>query len=205
MNTIFFDVDMTTASVQTRNGVLSVVVKIPTIPAYAIEHSDLIVNGVGSKTGNFYIIEGDELICVQGTIGVNDVLRIIIHYHGIRDYRLLFPAVSDVGLVDRLANFYEESEKNFNAGAWLSFALMCGAIYEGLLFDKLNQNVKFQILINDACTNNLIDPHTAAIMHKTRNFRNLVHANRFSDPYVSRADAMDIKTTLDKLIKKFSR
>lgn len=82
--------------------------------------------------------------------------------------------------------------------------LMCGAIFEGMLFAKLEQpnNSKFHQLITSARQNNLINIDTESKMNKVRVYRNLVHASRHSDPYVSRVDAMDIRTTLDKLIKK---
>ena len=205
MNTILFDLDYDTATHEVRDGKSIVVFKVLTLPAYAIEHSDFSINGLGSnKEGDAYFINGDEVQCEENDVAADDSLRLIIYYHGIRDYRLLFPLVASADLVARLASFYEEAEKNFDTGAWLSYALMCGAIYEGLLFDKLAANETFAVLTRNALAGGLIDAASANIMNKARNFRNLVHANRFHEVYVSRADAMDMRTTVDKLIKKFS-
>jgi hypothetical protein len=204
MNTIIFDLDYSSATHETRDGKSVVVFKVPTLPAYAIEHSDFLFNGLGSnKEGDAYVITGNEVFCEENDVEADDVLRLIIYYHGIRDYRLLFPSIANAALVERLASFYEEAEKNFNNATWLSYALMCGAIYEGLLFDKLAVNKSFANLINSASTTGLIDTATTNVMTKARNFRNLVHASRFGEVYVSRADAMDMRTTIDKLIKKF--
>ena len=205
MNTILFDLDYGSATHENRSGRPVVVFKVPTLPAYAIEHSDFSINGLGSnKEGDAYFINADEVLCEENDVEAGDSLRLIIYYHGIKDYRLLFPSIANADLVARLANFYEEAEKNFDTGAWLSYALMCGAIYEGLLFDKLGVNLTFAVLTSNALADGLIDAASANIMNKARNFRNLVHANRFHEVYVSRADAMDMRTTVDKLIKKFS-
>jgi hypothetical protein len=97
---------------------------------------------------------------------------------------------------------YKGIQKDFRNGGWLSYALMCGAIFEGLLFAMLNVNKSFKELIQDALSSGKIDSQTSTIMDKTRDFRNLVHSNRFRQPYITRAEAMDIRTIMDKLIKK---
>lgn len=130
--------------------------------------------------------------------------KLVIHYHGIRDYKLLFPFIVDTSLQERLGNFYREAEISFENSAWLSFMLMCGAIFEGMLFAKLGQGITFYSLINAARQINLIDADEESIMTQVRLYRNLVHAKKHSEPYVSRVYAMDARTTLDKLIKKFS-
>jgi hypothetical protein len=201
MNTTFFDLDYNSATHEVRSGKPVIVFRVLTLPAYAIEHSDLFINGLGSN--DVYEISGNEVLCEDSELIAESFLRLVIYYHGIRDYRLLFPSIIDLALVERLGNFYEEAEKNFTNGAWLSYALMCGAIYEGLLFSNLGVNQSFAELTRNALAGGLIDAATADVMDKSRNFRNLVHANRFNDIYVSRADAMDMRTTIDKLIKKF--
>ncbi len=206
MNTTLFDLDYNSVAHETRDGKSLVVFKVPTLPAYAIEHSDFSINGLGSnKEGDEYVITGDEVLREAADVAATDSLRLLIYYHGIRDYRLLFPSIADLALVERLAKFYEEAEKNFDNGSWLSYVLMCGAIYEGLLFAKLNVNKNFAALISDAQASDLIDIdiETVNVIDRARNFRNLVHANRYHEVYVSRADATDMRTTIDKLIKKF--
>ena len=102
----------------------------------------------------------------------------------------------------RLGEFYREAELNFDGGAWLSFALMCGAIFEGILYAKLEINKGFKELIKAAFTDSKITSQTRDIMDMVREYRNLVHSNKYKDPYITRANALDIRTTLDKLIKK---
>ena len=204
MDSTIFDVDTSTEILGTSSsGQPIITYNIPSLSAYAIDHSDVLINGLGShQEGVDYEINGNQLIWNdQTSIDPHDKVRLVIHYHGIRDYRLLFPNVADPNLVERLASFYEEAEKDFRSGAWLSYALMCGAIFEGLLYAMLNVNKTFNELIQDALASGRIDVQTSIVMDKTRNFRNLVHANRYGQPYIARAEAMDIRTIMDKLIK----
>jgi hypothetical protein len=204
MDSTIFDIDTSTEIPGTPSSSNPIVTyNIPSLSAYAIDHSDVLINGLGShQEGIDYEIQGNQLIWNDPTaIDSHDKVRLVIHYHGIRDYRLLFPNVSDPDLVERLANFYEEAEKDFRSAAWLSYALMCGAIFEGLLYATLNVKKTFIELIQDALASGRIDLQTSQIMDKTRNFRNLVHANKYGQPYITRADAMDIRTVMDKLIK----
>lgn len=133
-----------------------------------------------------------------------DYYRLVIHYHGIKDYEALFPNVADKNLRARLGKFYEEVETNFDNATWLSYSLMCGALYEGLLYSHLGMDSKFGELIDEALKRELIDPKTAGIMHTTRELRNLVHASRCAESYVTRAQAMDMRTTMDRLIQNAS-
>ncbi|MFJ8457318.1 hypothetical protein [Bacillus paramycoides] len=105
-----------------------------------------------------------------------------------------------------LGSFYEEAEKNFDQGAWLSFALMCGAVFEGMLYDKLGypSENNFQHMTNVAYARNIINEQQNGIIDNVRKLRNRIHCNRFNKPYVSRTDAMDMKSILDTLIKDFS-
>jgi len=129
-------------------------------------------------------------------------ITIALYYSGIRDYSHLFHWVDEEALRVRLGEFYEEAEKSFDNASWLSFALMCGAIFEGILYAKGYRN-GLESKINKALEESVIDSHTAAIMHNVRGFRNLVHAYKFNEPKVSRADAMDIRSVLDKLLIQF--
>lgn len=74
--------------------------------------------------------------------------------------------------------------------------------FEGLLFAMLKVNKTFNELTQDALAAGRVDSRTSAILEKTRNFRNLVHLNKFKEPYITRTEAMDIRTVMDKLIKK---
>ena len=184
---------------------------IPTLPAYAIEYSEFSASdqmGSGQKVfveDKDFEIEGDKLIWKnyeEPLLKASTVYRLTVHYHGIRDYSMLFPHVLDKDLRERLGTFYEEAEIAFENGAWLSFALMCGAIYEGLLYSLYSKNMNFNKMIQKALLEHLIDNETAAVMDSTRNLRNIVHGNRFSEPYVTRLQAMDMRKVMDKLIKQ---
>lgn len=132
-------------------------------------------------------------------------LMLIIYYFGIRDYSFLFPHIKKKNpeLAKRIGYFYEEAEKSFDSGAWLSYSLMCAAIFEGILFSKHNIKSGFNDLIEDAFKNGSIDLSTRETMHIARNNRNLVHSNKYNDKLVQRIDAMDMRTTMDRLIKDF--
>lgn len=177
---------------------------VPTLGAYAVEHAQLSIDG-----GHFYVMDGASISVDEVTIHTNPGAKlhektadIIVYFHGIRDYELLFPAVTPPELKTRLGMFYRECEAAFDNGIWLTFMLMCGAIFEGILYSKLGVNETFNTLINNAVAGNVIDDDAAAIMHRVRGYRNLVHANRHTEPYVTRAEAMDTRALLDKTIKQ---
>jgi hypothetical protein len=109
--------------------------------------------------------------------------------------------VEDIVLRERLGSFYEESEASFDSGAWLSFALMCGAVYEGLLYARFKKNISFNKLIVMAKSEAIIDSEIVEIMHTARSLRNLVHAGNYSSVYVSRLQAMDMRKVMGRLIK----
>ena len=174
---------------------------IPILPAFAVEYFTLQFGAISCFPDEQDSIQNDKLTVVPGYSLDELDSKLVIHYHGIRDYTLLFPFVTNNSLQERLGNFYREAEITFENASWLSFMLMCGAIFEGILFAKLGQNKSFNDLIRDASHQGLIDTHTVSIMDKVRGYRNLVHANKHTDQYVSRMDSMDTRITLDKLIK----
>ncbi|MNP50482.1 hypothetical protein D3C76_1447490 [compost metagenome] len=116
---------------------------------------------------------------------------------------MLFPKVTDDKIANRLGCFYEEAEKCLSNNAWLSYSLMCAAIFEGLLYWKYKTKESLYSLTENAYAENVIDLHTKLIIDNVRNSRNLVHTNNYNDDYISRCKAMDIRTTMDKLIKEF--
>ena len=181
---------------------------IPILPAFAIEYSDFSFTDslVECKSllveGRDYILRNDKLVWSDFTAPLHKpAYRLTIYHHGIRDFSLLFPHVCDNALKCRLGRFYKEADTAFENGIWLSFALMCGALYEGLLFAYLEENLNFFDLINKAGDKEIIDSNIVEIMHRARNLRNLVHANNFSKEFVSRSDAMDMRKVMDFLIK----
>lgn len=181
-------------------------ITIPLLPAYALEYFSMQIGALSAYQDKNDKISGNKLIIPsEYSYTQNEMpISIILYYHGIRDYKLLFPWINDIALADRLGQFYKEAESSFDSGNWLSFSLMCGAIFEGILFAKnIPGPKKLYDLTNNAQRLGLIDFHTHEIIHKVRSFRNLVHSNNFSTPYISRPDAMDIRSVLDKIIKDF--
>ena len=175
-------------------------IAVPTLSAYAIEYSTLQLSGLTTFLHHSTLM--DDKIEVHTKFRLEDKeCKLVIHYHGIRDYALLFPSVKEVSLKNRLGEFYRETEFAFNEGIWLSFMLMCGGIFEGLLYSKIGKKLNFNQLIDLAHSSTLINDRAKNIMHNVRNYRNLVHANKHSAPYVSRVDAMDTRAVLDSLIK----
>ncbi len=63
MNTTFFDLDYSFATHEVRSGKSVIVFKVPTLPAYAIEHYDFFINGLGSNDA--YEISGNEVLCEE--------------------------------------------------------------------------------------------------------------------------------------------
>ena len=98
--------------------------------------------------------------------------------------------------------FYKEAELAFENGAWLSYSLMCGAIYEGLLYGLHVKGKSFLQIIKNAFSKDIIDEETSSIMYTARGLRNLVHGNKNKEPYVTRLQAMDMRTVMDKLLKR---
>jgi len=183
---------------------------VPTLQAYAIEFSQFLAPNQlhgGQKEfveGKDYFLEDDRLIWknFEEPLFEDSVYRLIVHYHGIRDYRLLFPHIEEPELRERLGKFYEEAEVAFENGAWLCYSLMCGAVYEGLLHAYFGKKASFFKMIKEVLTLGVIDEKAEGIMHQTRNLRNLVHGNNFTKPYVTRLQAMDMRAVMDKLIKR---
>lgn len=186
---------------------------IPTLKAYAIEYAEFTCKGGFNEHKE--MIDGHDFELLEDGLvwhspfkpmfpGMN-YYRLVIHYYGIKDYGLLFPHVEDTALQQRLGQFYQEAEVSFDSGAWLAFALMTGAIYEGMLFECFGRKErKFAELIDRGSRAEILDEFSARIMDRTRELRNLVHPGRAEQPFVTRAEAMDMRTVLDRLIKKAS-
>jgi hypothetical protein len=190
------------------------IVAVPTLSAYAVELAEFtppadLDRGYRSLyLGSDFTIATDTILFSSPfavKFGGFERSRLVIHYHGIRDYSGLFPQVSELALRRRLGEFYEEAEMTFDRGAWLSFALMAGSVYEGLLGWRLGEtNGTFSNLIQRAAKDALITEHESRILQDARASRNLVHAGRFEEPAVTRLRAMDMRTVLDNLIRQFA-
>lgn len=198
MKTTTFIIDLATAIF--NNTTNEADFKVDILPAFAIENCYLSVNGINYYTNFSY---NNDIVHWNGDfeIDTSDEVILTISYFGIRDYQLLFPWIADTNLRVRLGEFYSEAELNFENCCWLSYALMCGAIYEGILFAKYRRTLTYNQLINFSFHSADINLQTKNIMEKTREIRNLVHANNCTKPFVSRLNAMDMRTTMDSLIK----
>jgi hypothetical protein len=190
-------------------------VSVPTLSAYAVEwaeftpppHVDAGYRVLRSSVD--FSIEGDfvnfgspVVFSLMGDLGNSSLL---IHYHGVRDYEALFPQVTEHALKARLGRFYEEAEVTFESRAWLSFALMAAAVYEGLLASRLGDGTaSFSELVRRSLSEGVIDEQEERILSTARESRNLVHAGRFAEPCVTRTGAMDMRTVMDGLIRKLA-
>lgn len=196
---------------------LRIKIPLPTLSAYAIESAEFYApqNFEGSYSqlieGKDFELENDQVVWTSGglqniSLASFGTCRLVIHYHGIRDYTALFPFVNCESLKARLAKYYEESEQAFESGAWLSYALMCGALYEGMLFSVIeSKSLPFAKLISKAEELKLVGSPEIKIMNLARESRNLVHASNHGNSYVSRTNAMDMRTTMDKVIYSFAQ
>ena len=211
-STIFTGRQFELGSTNTGEGVTQVVV--PTLSAYAVEHSEF-TPPPNLDTGptvlyqdSHYRIEGDNVFLAHPfctPFGGLEPCRLVIHYHGIRDYALLFPQITDQRLKERLGRFYEEAEVAFDNHAWLSFALMAGAVYEGLLGWRLKSTKKsFDELIQLSQKQGVLSQSESDVLHDARQNRNLIHADRSTEAWMTRARAMDMRLVMDRLIRQLS-
>lgn len=183
--------------------------KIPTLPAYAIHSSrvEIDLSGVIYEVTPMITshIISDDILTVSPSLSGTlfhtvKTLNLMIYHNGIKDYRLLFPHISDISLATRLGQFAEEAEVAFKNAAWLSYSLMVGAVLEGLLF-KLYKNQKLYKLIQLAQENDIISEREAELFKHTRYLRNLVHASNHKDEYAQRSKALELSIFYDKLLK----
>jgi len=184
----------------------------PLLPAFAIEYAELRVPGFIDTPeehlllGKGFDINGDEVLTphYKDTF-FNTPPQMIIHYHAIRDYQLLFPGLHNQDYKPKLALMYEEAEKNFESGAWLSFVLMCGSVIEGLLFDSVGKNgLGLCELTKRAYKRSYIDSHQKEVIDHLKDMRNFIHTDDEKTHYVKRAEAIDSHKVLNDLIKSFS-
>lgn len=205
MNTAYFDLraaDSLVDPVGSGTGAYDYTFEIPLLPAYAIEYFVFDLGLFSLYESPDVRIEGNRLhVRFPEPLSETERFRLFVHYHGIKDYALLFPGVREPSLRVRLGQFYQEAEFAFASAPWLSFSLMCGAIFEGMLHDKIGgRRPTFDALIGSAFDRGLVDAGTRDVMHTVREHRNQIHASRHGEPYVSRMNAMETRTVLDKLV-----
>lgn len=189
---------------QVMNGVY----RVPSLPAYAILHTqlDLGSSHLGESLQQpVCTVEGDEVrllpMPTMMSMGLNVPASLTVSYSGIRDHALLFPHVENLDFQTRLGEFAEEAEKAFDAAAWMSFVLMAGAVIEGLLVDRFGKNKKFHRLIELASEKGIFTDCDMESLNEVRAARNRVHAERFKEEFVGRSLAMDVHVIYDRLVK----
>lgn len=187
------------------------VFEVPMLPAYSIEYATLTLPpGLDSGAspdlldGDGFNINGKQ---VMVTTNYNRTFfsgspRLVVHYNAIRDYALLFPSVKKEK-ADGLGEYYREAEANYASGAWLSFCLMAGSIYEGLLQVFLEDEGSHFVTLIENAKDKVIDEETAKHMNEIREMRNLTHLNNHKKP-LDRILVVDIRKELDRIVKKFS-
>ena len=181
---------------------------IPTLPAYAVDFANLIINGISNAIDQNTIAIRDKNLVWKISpesyeIDSSDKCYLEVHYHGIRDYSLLFPHVQTIE-PDRAAHlglYYSEMEASFDNAAWLSFMLMAGAIFEHLLFFATGgaKQTLFD-LNNESLIRGIISQSDFYVIDKSREYRNVIHANKINKYYVQRKDAMDARSLIERLI-----
>jgi hypothetical protein len=106
-----------------------------------------------------------------------------------------------------MAHYYSEAELCLERNCCLSYTLMCGAIFESILYDKFHEDAEvdknpsaknFGKLLDKAHIDGEIFEDTYNVMNNAKNKRNLIHAGCDSEEYPTRRDAMDIRAALTR-------
>jgi hypothetical protein len=163
-------------------------------------------NSIGSSTAfiapHHKIIENSVLVndkCLNGFGEFSGVL--IVYHNGIKDYKLMFPHIENSSLTSRLGKFAEEADNAFSTQSWISYEMMVGGVLEGLLYNEYG-NEKFERLIQLAEENRLIDAREVDLITSVRTARNKIHASKHSQPIIDRAEALELSTAYDRLLKR---
>ncbi len=191
---------------KTEDGSLNLwEINIPILSAYSVEYISANLDSLSMVWPNECFV--DNVIKFPTDFDKSEIKNfvVVVNYHGIKEYEALFPWIKEEKLINRIAKFYAELEKCYENEAWLPALLMSGAVIEGLLYAKLGyqQNI-LNDLITIAQNRNLVSVKDASILHGIRRYRNLVHANNYNESFVSRKEALEVKTVIDRIIKKFA-
>lgn len=183
----------------------NIVYELPITNAFGIISYTFYNGYISSGLESDFILKDGNLVLkgyAKSYSMLEDISILVINYQEIRDYKLLFPRIlkENKELAERLGKYYYEGEKSFENQAWLTYSLMCAAIYEGLLYFTNTQDKSFFERIEKAYNSNIIDENEKEIMHTAREYRNLVHAEKYTKEYVSRKSAVDMRTTMDCLV-----
>ena len=183
--------------------------KVPVLPAYAIQNytiQGIQLNLDGGTNAIESVIVGDTVVIY----GVDDLVlafnptepTLVVNYLGIRDYQPFFPHFENQSLRERAAKFLEEADKTFEESSWLAFAMMAGAVFESLLFDMAgDKRDSFGPLIGKVKKKDIFNSMEIAALETANNARNLVHAGRHGDPYITREKAMTVRVVLEQFLR----
>lgn len=186
-----------------------VVYKVPTLPAYSI--SNFSIDKINQSLDGDIQYDSpaivDDLLIVYGGDRFDQVINpadplLTIYHFGISDYSLLFPQINEPDLRERVGLFMEEADKAFTQRAWLSFCVMAGGVFEGLL-SHLTEDHKMTLggIVNKVESLAIFDSHQISVLRQVVSFRNHVHAGRYQETTASRSDAMHVRVQLDYFIK----
>lgn len=190
--------------------------RVPVLPAYAI--LNYTIQGVTSRyngltgelDGAVDAIESGIVDDVVILYGIDDLTQrlmptdptLVINYLGIRDYQKFFPHFENQLLRERAAQFLEEADKTFEEASWLAFAMMAGAVFESLLFDIVGDTrVGFGSLINKIKAAKVFEEMELAALQIACDARNLIHAGRYGDVYITREKAMRVRVVLEQFLR----
>ena len=184
--------------------------RVPILPAYAmISYS---IQGVRANVDEVTnAIESSILMDEVIIYGIDELLSrvqpsepiLAVNYLGVRSYPCFFPHFGDPDLKARCAQFMEEADQTFEESSWLSFVLMAGGVFEGFLVDLTgNQKATFGQLIAGVEQTDVFDDLELQALRDAAEARNLVHAGRAKDPYVTRERLMDIRLALEQFLRK---
>ncbi|MDH5190057.1 MAG: hypothetical protein OEW89_02280 [Gammaproteobacteria bacterium] len=205
--TVFKLIDPIFEMVDENSDLVKEIYIAPTLPAYAILNSEV---ERSCETIDLMYMPARHEVSIDRIIidGVNSLLptevrsaTLTVNYSGIRDYKLLFPQVTNKRLKERLGQFAEEAEIAFDAGAWMSFTIMAASVLEGLLFD-VYEKYHFHELIDLANENGAITNDEADLLNNVREIRNRVHASKYKQSFSDRKVSNDLYVLYDRLIKK---
>lgn len=188
-------------------GAQRAIYTIPTLPAYALIDSSLMLDGNpyldAINNSVAYSIHGNrvEIPNRHGDLFGPPTGMLTIYHNGIKDFELLFPHVNDDSLRNRIACFAEEASNAFESQSWISYCLMVGGVLEGLLFNQFGQ-ATFSDLIKKALKTNLISAEEAALINNVRTARNKIHASMHGEKIADRKVALELSTAYERLIKR---
>lgn len=183
--------------------------RVPTLRAYSFTNHSIDGVNMDSEGGTTPISSAivDDKVLIYGVDKLMNTLRpsspvLTVYHFGIKDYSLLFPEIEDPALKQRVGLFMEEADKTFEQEAWLSFVVMAGSVFEGILSDlTADHGSTFGKLVSKVDDLQVLDGYVVSVLRDAVKFRNHVHAGRYNEETAIRQDAMNIRVQLDQFIK----